>query len=236
MIQYALARRFGSAAILALALGQIAACGGNVPQANGGHPLAAPSGSQPLTAGSSRAGGSGTSGSQPPGGSGAQPTGSPSGQPASPPPATPVVLACTTTDLRGSVGSLAGVAGSNSYYPLVLTNVSGADCTLYGYPGVVMVTAIGGKQLGGEAVRNSALPTELITLAPGGAAAAKLQVANVSLYPASACRPAKANFLRVYPPGQFSALYVSFAVETCTKPIPGGSTLGIYVLRPGTSG
>ena len=131
---------------------------------------------------------------------------------------------------------MTGVAGSNSYYPLLLKNVSQVTCTLYGYPGVSVVTGLHGSQIGGQAVRNPGLQPGLVTLSPGAAAWATLQIADVSSYPQGQCRPAKANYLRVYPPGQFVALFVRFQVETCTGKITGSSsTLGIYPVQPSGS-
>ena len=88
----------------------------------------------------------------------------------------------------------------------------------------------------GQAVRNDTFGPSLVTLAPGAVAHASVQVVVAQSYPAALCKPVTAHFLRVYPPGQFAPLYASLTAMTCTGAIPGRSTLGIYVVRPGANG
>jgi hypothetical protein len=142
---------------------------------------------------------------------------------------------CAPGTLRLAIGPASGTAGS-FYYPLQLTNVSASTCTMYGYPGVAFVTGPGGTTIGGPAVRDPAFASELVTLAPGAVAHAMLQVAIAANYPANICDPATAHWLQVYPPNQYTALYLPFTAQTCTGSIPSGSTLGIYVVRPGATG
>jgi len=107
---------------------------------------------------------------------------------------------------------------------------------MFGYPGVSFVTGISGSQLGGAAVRNPTFAPHSVTLSPGATAHASLQVVVAQNYPPATCRPVTAHWLRIYPPGQFGSLYISFTAVTCTGPVAGGSTLGIYVVRPGPTG
>jgi Protein of unknown function (DUF4232) len=143
--------------------------------------------------------------------------------------------ACTSGGLQVSLGAPNGAAGS-IYYPIDFRNVSGAACSMYGYPGVSFVAAPGTGQLGGAAARNSTFGPSLVTLAPGAVAHASVQVVVAQSYPASLCKPVTAHYLRVYPPGQVVPLYASLTALTCTGDIPGRSTLGIYVVRPGATG
>jgi hypothetical protein len=143
--------------------------------------------------------------------------------------------ACAAADLRVSVGGADGTAGS-FYYPVVFTNASPVTCTLYGYPGVALVTRPGGSVVGAPAVRDPTFPKEVVQLAPGAAAHASLQVVIAANYPAAQCKPATAHWLQVYPPGQYAARYVAFTAQTCTARVGDGSTLGIYVVRPGATG
>jgi hypothetical protein len=158
--------------------------------------------------------------------------------PSSAPP-TPVVDSqpqpCTTGDLGLSVGAANGAAGS-IYYPLLLTNNSDVTCTLYGYPGVALVSQPGGAVVGAAAVRNPTFPAELVSLAPGAVAHASLQVAVAANYPVAVCKPATAHWLQVYPPGEYTALDIGFTAQTCAGSVGDGSTLGIYVVRPGATG
>lgn len=155
--------------------------------------------------------------------------------PVSPQPVAAASGQCTTGDLHLSVGAANGAAGS-FYYPLQLTNTSGATCTMYGYPGAALVSKPGGSVVGAAAVRNPTFPAEVVTLAPGAVAHATLQVAVAGNYSAPACGPTTAHWLQVYPPGQYAPLFVSFTAQTCRKPVGDGSTLGIYVVRPGATG
>ena|SRR5947209_3975210 len=116
---------------------------------------------------------------------------------------------CTTGNLSLRLGSAGGAAGS-IYEPLVFTNRGNATCTLSGYPGVAFVAPNSGKQVGAAASRNPQHAAKTITLAPGKAASATLQVANEANYPAATCTPTTVSGLRVYPPGATTAKYVAF--------------------------
>lgn len=182
--------------------------------------------------------------------SSSEPAGQPSGQPSGPGASGPAgsipvgtggtggpapVPQCATLALRVSIGPANGAAGS-IYYPLEFTNISGATCTMYGYPGVSFVASPGGSQLGGPAVRDPAFSPSLVRLLPGAVAHASLQVVIAANYPAAKCKPVTAHYLRIYPPDQFTPRYLAFTARTCTGAIPGGSTLGIFVVRPGATG
>jgi Protein of unknown function (DUF4232) len=155
-------------------------------------------------------------------------------------PAAATLSPCAVSDLTVTIGQGNGAAGS-IYYPLDFTNTSGAACTMYGYPGVAFVTRSGatasaGSILGAPAVRNPAFTAKLVTLASGATAHASLQVQMARSYPAATCKPVTGHWLRVYPPGSYAALYVRFTAVTCAGKITSGSTLGIYVVRPGAAG
>ena len=153
-------------------------------------------------------------------------------------PAQPVAAGlpvCTTGSLQVTVGPANGAAGS-FYYPLLFTNTSSATCTMYGYPGVALVSQPGGAVVGAAAVRNATFPKEVVTLAPGAVAHASLQVGIAQNYPPAQCKPATGHWLQVYPPGEYVALFVAFTAQTCTLRVGDGSTLGIYVVRAGATG
>lgn len=140
---------------------------------------------------------------------------------------------CRTSALRVSVSASQGAAAGSSYYPIVFTNISGAACTLFGYPGVSFVTGAGGSQIGIPAMENPAHPRQLITLAPGQAGHAELQVVNAENYPPANCGMVTAHWLRVYPPNQTASLYASFTAQACAKP---RTILTVETVQPGTSG
>jgi len=126
---------------------------------------------------------------------------------------------CGTAALRVTLGSQQGAAAGHFYRTLDFTNISGASCTLYGYPGVSFVTAIGGSQIGAAASR-SPDSKRLIVLAPGQKAHAVLDLLDVLNFPSSDCAATNAHWIKVYPPNQFSASYVPWTAMVCSKPNP----------------
>jgi len=126
---------------------------------------------------------------------------------------------CSTAALRVTLGSQQGAAAGHFYRTLDFTNISGASCTLYGYPGVSFVTAIGGSQIGAAASR-SPDSKRLIVLAPGQKAHAVLDLLDVLNFPSSDCAATNAHWIKVYPPNQFSASYVPWTAMVCSKPNP----------------
>ncbi|HEX3926187.1 MAG TPA: DUF4232 domain-containing protein [Streptosporangiaceae bacterium] len=141
---------------------------------------------------------------------------------------------CATSALKVAVPTGQGnAAAGSSFYPVQLTNSSGRSCTLYGYPGVSFVTAVGGSQIGAAATRNAAVPRTVITLASGQTVHAELQVADAQNYPAAACGLVTAHWLKVYPPNQTAPLYASFTAATCSKP---KVILSVQAVQSGANG
>ncbi len=142
--------------------------------------------------------------------------------------------ACATSALHVVVPAVSGnAAAGSSYYPLQFINTSGSPCTLYGYPGVSFVTAVGGSQIGVPATRNPTTPAQLITLTPGETVHAVLQVVDAQNYPPSDCGLVTAHWLKVYPPNQTAPAYVSFTAQTCSKP---KTTLSVETVQTGATG
>lgn len=152
---------------------------------------------------------------------------------ASPTPAGPAP--CATSALRASVGSGDGAAGS-TYYPLEFTNVSGAACTLFGYPGISFVTGAGGSQIGRAASRNPAVGSKLVTIAAGSTVHATMQVVNAMNFSNSDCHLVTAHWLKIYPPNQKVPIYLSFTAQTCASRAKSMHILGIEAVQPGNGG
>ncbi len=202
-----------AAAALACAAAAITGCGG-------GSPAAAPTVTVTKTVTrtappSSASTGSSSQATPPAGSSGPQP--------------------CATSALKATIGQAGGAAGS-SYYPIDFTNNATASCTLFGYPGVSFVTGQGGSQIGAAAGRDSVTAPALVTVGPGATAHATLQVADASNYPASRCTITKAHWLRIYPPDQFTALYISFSAQTCAGGASATKILSVQAVKPGATG
>jgi hypothetical protein len=124
---------------------------------------------------------------------------------------------CLPADLQASLGTGQGAAGT-LYQDIVLTNTSASACTLYGYPGVSFVTGVGGSIIGAPATRNSVFPKTLVTLQPGGHAYTLIGVEQVGALSPTACQPTNASWLRIYPPGDYGALFVQYSAQVCSKP------------------
>jgi len=139
-------------------------------------------------------------------------------------------LACATSDLKVTLGAPNGYAGG-VYETIVFTNTSGAACSLYGYPGVSLVSAPPYMQIGLAAKRSGTVPVKLIVLTSGTSAYALLQVVDALNFGTASCSPTKAAFLRVYPPNQTVPVYLPDTSEICAQPV---QTLFISAVQPGT--
>jgi Protein of unknown function (DUF4232) len=151
-----------------------------------------------------------------------------------PSPSSAGVAACATSALHVVVPSGGGGAAAGStYYPIQFSNTSSSPCTLYGYPGVSFVGAVGGSQIGAAATRDPQLPAKLISLSPGQTVHATLQVVDAMNYPAGDCGLVTAHWLKIYPPNQTAPVYVSFTAQTCSKP---KTVLSVQTVQTGSSG
>jgi hypothetical protein len=181
---------------------------------------------------------SGSSSQPPAGGSTTTVTASPSAPAASS--NTPAVVApsssaagtaCATSALQVKLGASDGYAGG-VYQTIDFTNTSGSPCTLTGYPGVSLVTGPSHQQLGLAAKRSTSAPVTTVTLAPGATVNAQLQIVDALNFPSPTCSPAKATDLKVFPPDQFTAVYLPDTSYGCGKSV---QTLFIAPVRPGSS-
>jgi hypothetical protein len=115
---------------------------------------------------------------------------------------------------------------------LEFTNVSKATCTLYGYPGVLFASAPSPSgQIGAAAKEDSAAPRQLVTLTPGGAAHAQLQIVQAGNFGRASCQPVTARWLVIFPPDQATPIYLRYSSPTCQKPV---QILTIGVVKPGS--
>lgn len=183
---------------------------------------------------------SGTPGSSGSTSSGSTSSGSPGVAPAAKPsvrhtgsPA-PATATCRTAALSVKVDAAqAGAATGTVYYPIDFTNTSSADCRLDGFPGVLLVSAAGrsGRELGAAAQHDPSFDPVAVRVVPGGHAHAWLEVGAAGNYPAGACQPTAASWLRVYPPGGGSAGYARVRLTACSA--PGATQLAVMPVRAG---
>jgi len=139
--------------------------------------------------------------------------------------------ACATSALQIKLGASDGYAGG-VYQTIDFTNTSGSTCTLFGYPGVSLVTGPPYQQLGVPAKRTATPPAKVVTLAPGATANAVLQIVDALNFPSPSCQPTKAAALKVYPPNQFTAVYLPDTSYGCGNPV---QTMYIAPVRPGAN-
>lgn len=126
--------------------------------------------------------------------------------------------ACANGTLQVKLGESEGYAGGVDQ-AIDFTNTSGASCTLFGYPGVSLLSSTH-AQIGLAAKRGTTVPpVKVITLAPGATATAQLQIADALNFPTATCGPAQAADLRVYPPNQTVAVLLPEQSKGCTKPV-----------------
>jgi len=120
------------------------------------------------------------------------------------------VRKCVAAQLTATLGAGTGGGAGHQYPYLVLTNKGSTPCTVTGYPGVSFVGNGNGTQLGAPAARDAGgIAITTLTLAPGAAAHAQLDIVNAGNFDASTCNPKAADGLRVYPPDDTSALFVA---------------------------
>jgi hypothetical protein len=104
------------------------------------------------------------------------------------------------------------------YVVIDFTNTGASTCSLFGYPGVSLVTGRRTRRSACAAKRSTATPKTLVTLAPGATANALLQIVDALNYPSASCGPTKATALKIYPPNQTEPVYLPNTSTGCAKP------------------
>ena len=142
--------------------------------------------------------------------------------------AAPSISRCTSGQLNVWVSpdSANGTAGT-TYYHLDITNISGRECVLNGWPGVA-ATDNRGRQLGGPATRINRPGATTVAIFPDATAHATLGYVDARL--SRSCRPATATSLRVALPGVRGTRNAFFPLSVCTR---GASVLTIGSVQSG---
>jgi hypothetical protein len=141
--------------------------------------------------------------------------------------------ACPTRYLAATIGLGQGAAGS-VYQVIDFKNISNTTCTLYGYPGVSLAGGSPVAQVGAAASRSTETAASVVTLAPGQSANALLRITQALNYPSATCSPVGTTYLQIFPPDQFTPIYLAYKSTGCAK-----STvilLSISVMTAGTGG
>jgi uncharacterized protein DUF4232 len=135
---------------------------------------------------------------------------------------------CKVADLRLSLGRGDAAAGT-LYRNLNFTNKGSRTCTIQGFPGVSYVAGSDGHQVGPAAFRDGAKGAP-ISLKPGMTVYAPVGFVQVRNYDAAACHPTSVRGLRVYPPHEYSSMYVPAPGTGCASSPP-GNQLTVQTIR-----
>jgi len=140
---------------------------------------------------------------------------------------------CATRDLKVAAGLAQGAAGS-VYQVIDFTNISGATCTLFGYPGVALAGGSPVTQVGRAATRSGTSPARLVTLRAGSTANALLRITEALNYPSSKCHPVSTTYLQIYPPNQTTPVYLGYKATACAS--TSVNLLSVGVVQAGKGG
>ncbi len=125
---------------------------------------------------------------------------------------------CQPSKMRITIEPSVGSAAMGHYgLRLQATNTSASQCVTQGYPGVALVAAGTGKQLGAAADRDPAASGPLMRLEPGKTAVSAIQVSQADNY-GPTCGLTQAAGFRVYLPGTTAAAYLPYTVAACAAP------------------
>jgi hypothetical protein len=100
-----------------------------------------------------------------------------------------------------------------TYQVIDFTNRSPVICTLYGYPGVSLAAGTTSTPIGLPAAHNTSQAPRPVTLRPGAAANALLQIPKAP----DSCGPVRADRLIVARPNGASPVKLAFAAAACAK-------------------
>src|SRR4051794_22484523 len=141
---------------------------------------------------------------------------------------------CLTRDLKVSVASdPGGGAAGSTYESLIFTNAAGHACTLFGYPGVSFVAGDRGAQVNNGFTRDAAAGRPTVRLLPGKRAHATIRIVNWQNLPDDVCKPVPVRGLRVYPPDESAAVFVSRPQKACSAKGQGVGSVSAITLTTG---
>jgi len=141
---------------------------------------------------------------------------------------------CATRDLQAKAGVSQGAAGS-LYQVIDFTNIGNTACTLYGYPGVSLAAGTPVAQVGQPATRSPVAGPTLVTLQPGQTGNALLRITQALNYPTATCSPTPTTYLKIYPPGETTPIYLAYAATGCASTSVKLLTIGVVQAGAGSS-
>ena len=112
-------------------------------------------------------------------------------------------------------------------------NHGSVACIMSGYPGVNLAGGTPTAPIGWPAAHTGSPAARLVTLQPGGAGNALLQITDAHTYATATCGPVQAQYLIVYRPGNAAPVKLAYGTTTCSKPV---RMLQISAISLGTGG
>lgn len=123
---------------------------------------------------------------------------------------------CATKSLELTTTTPESGAGSR-FFDVKFTNKGDKPCELKGFPGVSLVTDNNGTQLGTSAAREDNVEYKPVTLDKGQSATAAVRLTSTGPLDPNECKPATADGIRVYPPGETNSAFIPMKdVEGCS--------------------
>ena len=105
-------------------------------------------------------------------------------------------------------------------------------CAMSGYPGVNLAGGTPPAAIG-QAAAHARARAAAVTLQPGGAGHALLQITNAHTYAPASCGPVQTQYLIIYRPDHAAPVELPYATTACFKRV---QMLQISAISPGTGG
>jgi hypothetical protein len=126
--------------------------------------------------------------------------------------------ACPASSVRVTLGLSQGTKGL-TYQVIDFTNRGPKQCSLSGSPGASLAGGTPLAQIGLAAVPPAAGSRPRITLNPGQAANALLQITSASNFSKRACDPVHASYLVIAMPNTIGFVKLAYSTTACAKSV-----------------
>ena len=114
---------------------------------------------------------------------------------------------------------LAQGTSNTTYQVIEFVNRGSVACVMDGYPGVNLAGGSPVAPIGLPAAHTAFPSAKMVTLQPGGAGNALLQITNARTYAAAACGPVQARYLIVYRPNRAAPVKLAYGTTACSRPV-----------------
>jgi len=135
-------------------------------------------------------------------------------------------------DLQVKLG-LAQATPNTTYQVIEFVNRGSVACIMDGYPGVNLAGGTPAAPIGLPAAHTQFPVAREVTLQPGEAGNALLQISNARTYAAARCGPVQAQYLIVYRPNRAAPVKLGYRTTACSQPV---RMLQISAISLGTGG